>query len=154
LCGIPASSSTAHNSTHTRASLPFQKEQNGSSVGSPGLMSSFSLRLSLSARNAASAVPGGAANRATSQSAHLVKPCRYSAPHFGQIMTASLHHVTPTPFLPPIPGCRAVANDQSKLPIFNDLLQHRGIRLRTSRASFQNRRKIDCAPVLCVFLAP
>src|SRR5215467_7841398 len=86
LCGIPASSSSAASSVQIRASAPFQNEQNGSSSGSPGLSSSPAAGLRRPERNAASAAPGRSATRSTSQSAHLVNPGRYSAPHFGQFM--------------------------------------------------------------------
>src|SRR5215471_13481742 len=74
---MPACSSTSQSSACTLASWPFQKEQKGSSLGSPGSAGLCP----------ASANWGGSCTRSTSQSEQRVKPGRYSALHCGQNMS-------------------------------------------------------------------
>src|SRR6516164_8515528 len=86
---MPASSSTEHSSACTRGSSPFQKEQNGSSFGSPG------------SPRAPSSNPsrGSSHTRSTSQSAQCVNPTRYSTLHCGQNIPFSAHRLS---LFPPV----------------------------------------------------
>jgi len=94
LCGISSSSSTVQISVHTRRSVPFQNEQNGSVFGSPGVPAMRSRSAPSSGACSTRLRPANSADStsATSQSAQTANPRRYSALHCGQIISPrSLH---------------------------------------------------------------
>src|ERR1700756_3147115 len=78
---MPAASRIEVNSACKRRSSPFQNAQKGSSLGSPG---------SAGGAGASKAIPVSyCGTSGMSQSAHTVKPWRYSARHCGQIIVSS-----------------------------------------------------------------
>src|SRR4029077_4737158 len=84
---IPASCSTSHKSAWILGSSPFQNEQYGSSLGSPGSAAPYG--------DDAAASSVCSHTTSTPQSAQPVNPGRYSALHSGQIMAfRSLHRST------------------------------------------------------------
>src|SRR3974390_2233769 len=82
---MPASSRTSQSSAWTRASSPFQNEQNGSRFGSPGSPGTVSCTCPHSSVWCAT-IPllGASHTRSTSQSVQCVNPSRYSVPQVGQ----------------------------------------------------------------------
>src|SRR6266852_8707290 len=76
-----------------RGSSPRQKEQKGSSESS-------ACELASPVAPKPCAAGGGSCTSSTSQSAHRVNPCRYSALHCGQYIARRVYYISNSRFAP------------------------------------------------------